>query len=283
MLNLNWTGAKILIRNSQGKYGSNLEAIDTKLFIKQDSFFEINIHTDEVQNPISFYNKITNVARSSCGATDRFYVFQQLNLITYWHWFTLHVVWKPWWLQRAQRVYFLLRSFCVNEEWGNHSCQLLTKPSASYPSYFAYFLFYLTHSAWNRCCLLFLHKELSTFPQSAVYIVPTGLCRGWKAKQVFKGTQLTPSRMGAVGMGMNRYGVHTVWIKERLREISARSAAQTYSSGCGHVTDFLSNKHFCFSKCLIKSSRSSFNRRHQVLGRQNHFYVLHSKMNFLPC
>lgn len=84
MLNLNWTGAKILIRNSQGKYGSNLEAIDTKLFIKQDSFFfEINIHTDEVQNPISFYNKITNVARSSCGATDRFYVFQQLNLTTY--------------------------------------------------------------------------------------------------------------------------------------------------------------------------------------------------------
>lgn len=84
-------------------------------------------------------------------------------------------------------------------------------------------------------------------------------------------------------MGMTSYGVHTVWIKERLREISALSAAQTCSSGYGHVTDFLSNNHFCFSKCLIKSPRSSFNRRHQVLGRQNHFYVLHNKMNFLPC
>lgn len=31
-------GAKILIKNSQEKYGSNLEAIDTKLFIKQDVF-----------------------------------------------------------------------------------------------------------------------------------------------------------------------------------------------------------------------------------------------------
>ena len=75
-------GAKIPIRNSQGKYGSNLEAIDTKLFIKQD-FFEINTHTDEVQHPISFYIKITNVARPSYGDTDRFSIFQQLNLITY--------------------------------------------------------------------------------------------------------------------------------------------------------------------------------------------------------
>lgn len=31
-------GEKILIKNSQGKYGSNLEAIDTKLFIKQNFF-----------------------------------------------------------------------------------------------------------------------------------------------------------------------------------------------------------------------------------------------------
>lgn len=113
MLNLNWMGAKIPIRNSQG---CNWHKI-----IHKTGFFEINTHTDEVQHPISFYIKITtNVARPSCGATDRFSVFQQLNLITYWHWSTLHVAWKSREIACAQRVYFLLRSFCVNEEWGNH-------------------------------------------------------------------------------------------------------------------------------------------------------------------
>lgn len=55
------------------------------------------------------------------------------------------------------------------------------------------------------------------------------LCRGWKVKQVCKRPQLIPSRLEAVGMGMNSYGVYTVWINKKLREISALSIAQTCS------------------------------------------------------
>lgn len=76
MLNLNWTGAKILIRNSEGKYGSNLEAIDTKLFIKQDSFFlRLTSTLMGSRTQYLFNNKITNVARPSCGALTDFLFF----------------------------------------------------------------------------------------------------------------------------------------------------------------------------------------------------------------
>jgi hypothetical protein len=39
-------GAKLLIKNSQGKYRSNLEATDKRSLIKQDGF-QISIHTEE--------------------------------------------------------------------------------------------------------------------------------------------------------------------------------------------------------------------------------------------